>query len=727
MHEFTVWAPLPARVDLVIGQRRLPMSGTEDGWWHLAVADAGAGADYAFSLDGGPPRPDPRSAFQPAGIDGPSRLVDHGAFAWTDSGWRGLPLAGSVLYESHVGTFSAQGTFDGAIDHLAHLADLGIDAIELMPVTEFSGRHGWGYDAVDLYAPHHAYGGPDGLKRLIDAAHSRGLGVVLDVVYNHAGPAGNYLPEFGQYFSARHRTNWGAAVNFDGPFSDEVRRFVIDNAVMWLRDYHCDGLRLDAVHAIADDSATHILESLTAEVDALSARLGRQLFVVVESDLNAPRFVRSPAAGGYGLDASWADEWHHALHAVLTGERGGYYEDFGPLPLLAKAMRQAWVYDGGYSPHRRRVHGRPPAGLSGSQFVVSAQNHDQVGNRAAGARLSALVGDGRLRIAAALLLTSPFVPMLFQGEEWGAAGPFLYFTGHEDPDLGRVVSDGRRTEFATFDWDPGSVPDPQDPATFERSKLDWAELTIQRHAGLLAWHRELIALRRQVPALTDPRLDRTVTECDASAGRLIVRRGPVAVVVNLGAANWTYPAEPAAKLLAASDPGICRVPDGVVLPPDTVALLMSPPPGAPRSQFHDRGVLPAAYVADAPRSWNVLDADGTERGEERGSKPVHQLGTAQRPVTGREGQHRGGVGQVDRRADAKHGGAGVDDRQDGLAQVAGAQQAGHRPGEPACRLASAQADHAAGGAQQDGAIPGPQHRRRPRQRRRPCQRRHPRH
>ena len=375
MHEFRVWAPGRQRVEVVLpGGPRVPMQPSDSGggyggWWACSVEQAGPGSDYAFSLDEGPPRPDPRSAFQPQGIHGPSRVVDHAAFAWGDAGWRGVPLAGSVLYECHVGTFSAEGTFDGAIKHLGHLADLGIDAIELMPVAEFSGDRGWGYDGVDLFAPHHAYGGPEALKRLIDAAHASGLGVVMDVVYNHLGPAGNYLPEFGPYFSARHRTNWGEAVNFDGPGSDEVRRFVIDNALMWLRDYHCDGLRLDAVHAIVDHSATHILEELAVEVAALAAHAGRPLFLVAESDLNDPRFVRSRDAGGYGLAAAWADEWHHALHATLTGDTSGYYADFGPLPLLAKALRQAWVYDGTYSRYRQRVFGRPrPAWTAASSW-----------------------------------------------------------------------------------------------------------------------------------------------------------------------------------------------------------------------------------------------------------------------------------------------------------------------------------------------------------------------
>jgi maltooligosyltrehalose trehalohydrolase len=573
MHEFRVWAPHRGRVELALGEQRSPMARADGGWWECAADQAGPGTDYAFSLDGGPPRPDPRSAFQPYGVHGPSRVVDHAGFGWHDSGWRGVPLAGSVLYECHVGTFSAEGTFDGAIAHLDHLAALGVDLIELMPVAEFPGDRGWGYDGVDLFAPHHAYGGPDGLKRLVDAAHVLGLGVVLDVVYNHLGPAGNYLPEFGPYFSPRHQTIWGDAVNFDGPGTDEVRRFVIDNALAWLRDYHGDGLRLDAVHAIADDSATHICEELAAEVRALAAHARRPLFVVAESDLNDPRLVRGREAGGYGLDAAWADDWHHALHATLTGEKDGYYEDFGPLPPLAKALRQAWVYDGIYSPYRQRVHGRSPAGLAGDQFVIFTQNHDQVGNRAAGERSGALMSEGRLRVAAALLLTSPFVPMLFQGEEWGAGTPFQFFTSHPDPGLGRKVSEGRREEFADFGWDPVDVPDPQDPATFERSRLDWAEPERDRHAGLLAWHRELISLRRRRPELTDPRLGRVETAYDLQYGWLIVRRGAAAVAANLGSGGWTFPASPATALLAASDPRVTRSRQGVALPPDTVAIV----------------------------------------------------------------------------------------------------------------------------------------------------------
>ena len=577
MYEFRVWAPHPQKVEVVLEDRRIPMEPREGGWWAVVVAEAAPGCDYAYSLDGGPPRPDPRSAFQPGGVHGPSRLVDPAAFVWSDRAWRGVPLPGSILYECHVGTFSAAGTFDGAIEHLDHLVDLGIDAIELLPVVEFSGKKGWGYDSVDLFAPHHAYGGPDGLKRFVDAAHAHGLGAVIDVVYNHLGPAGNYLQEFGPYFSPIHQTNWGDAVNFDDPGSHEVRRFVIDNALMWLRDYHCDGLRIDAAHAIVDDSAIHVLEAMAIEVRSLAAHLRRPLFLIAETDLNDTRYVRSRDAGGYSLDAGWADEWHHALHATLTGDRRGYYEDFGPLSLLSKALRQAWVYDGVYSPHRQRVHGRPPLGLTGSQFVVCTQNHDQLGNRALGERTSALMSDGRLRIAAALLLTSPFVPLLFQGEEWGATGPFQYFTDHEDPELGQAITEGRRQEFAAFDWDTQQLPDPQDPATFARSRLDWSERESHHHAGLLDWYRLLIIFRRQLPELTDPRLELSVTQFDEEEGWLVFRRGTVLVVVNLGSEDRTFPIRPATTLYAASDPSGRLTESGLILPPDSVPILIELP------------------------------------------------------------------------------------------------------------------------------------------------------
>jgi maltooligosyltrehalose trehalohydrolase len=542
------------------------------GWWHRLVEEAGPGTRYKLSLDGGPARPDPRSQHQPLGIDGPSELVDHGSFPWIDRAWKGFTLSGSVLYELHVGTFSEEGTFEGAIEKLPHLVSLGVDAVELLPVCEFSGNRGWGYDGVDLYAPHHAYGGPEGLKRLVDACHAAGLGVIIDVVYNHLGPDGNYLPEFGSYFSDRHVTNWGPALNFDGCDSHEIRRFVIDNALMWLRDYHCDGLRLDAVHSIVDYSATHILEQLASEVKSLSAHLGRSLWLMPETDLNDPKFVRSTEAGGFGLDASWADEWHHALHAALTGETDGYYRDFGSIGLLAKALKQAWVYDGTWSSHRRRVHGRPPGQLGGDRFIVATQNHDQVGNRALGERSSALMSRGRLKVAAALLLTSPFIPLLFMGEEWAASTPFQYFTDHSDPKLGKAVSEGRRREFSAFGWDPEEVPDPQDPATFERSKLDWAEADRGFHAEMLAWYRKLIVLRRRLPDLTDPRRDRLEVSYDEKARWLLLKRSDVLVAANLGKELVRVDIDPASLVLG-SDPGVQISETELSLPADTVAIL----------------------------------------------------------------------------------------------------------------------------------------------------------
>lgn len=572
MRNFRVWAPAAHKVDLLLDGSLLSMNASKSGWWQCVVEQAGAGSRYQFSLDGSPPRPDPRSQYQPEGVDGPSEVVDHGSFAWSDGSWRGLSLPGAVLYEIHTGTFSAAGTFDGAIRRLPHLVELGIDAVELLPVAEFSGSRGWGYDGVDLFSPHHAYGGSEGLKRLVDACHAAGLGVLMDVVYNHLGPAGNYLPEFGPYICERHKTNWGEGLNFDGPQSSEVRRFVIDNALMWLRDYHIDGLRLDAVHAIADDSSVHILQELASEVKVLHAQTGRTTNLVAESDLNEPKFVRNASAGGYGLDASWADEWHHALHSVLTQERIGYYQDFGTLAHLAKALEQAWVYDGNWSPYRQRVHGHPPGDLTGDRFIISVQNHDQVGNRAIGERLPALTSEGRLNVAAALMLTSPFVPLLFQGEEWAASTPFQYFTDHRDPNLGKAVSEGRRGEFSTFGWQPDQIPDPQDPATFERSKLDWSEPSRTPHREILDWYRSLIALRRKLPCLTDHRRERIRVDFDEGSGWLAVRRPDVLVAVNFGPSSADVAHLGLCELLLASKT-VESSSETVRLPPDSVAIL----------------------------------------------------------------------------------------------------------------------------------------------------------
>ncbi len=545
-HRFTVWAPVPSRVDVVVGDRRWPMAPvpSEAGWWAAEVEEAGPGTDYAFSLDGGPPRPDPRTAWQPFGVDGPSRVVDHGAFDWHDGSWRGLYLPSAVLYELHVGTFTPAGTFDAVIERLDHLVSLGVDGIELLPVAAFSGERGWGYDGVDLFAPHDAYGGPDGLKRLVDACHARGIGVVMDVVYNHLGPSGNYLAEYGPYFTERHSTNWGPAVNFDDAWNSGARALVVDNALMWLHDYHCDGLRLDAVHAFKDDSAYPITEELADAVHRLAAHERRPLFVIAESDLNDPRIVGSRDCGGFGVDAVWADEFHHALHAALTGERDGYYADFGSLAQLAKALRDAWVFTGDYSAYRKRVHGRPAPGVGGEHFIVFLHNHDQVGNRAVGDRKTHMENMtlGRAKVGAALTVLAPFVPMLFQGEEWAASAPFMYFTDHQDPSLGQAVSEGRRREFASFGWAPEDIPDPQDEGTFTRSKLDWGEVDAPEHAAMLAWYTTMISLRRRLPVLTDGRRDQVRTAFDAQLGWLVMARGPVAVAVNLGAEAVTLPA-----------------------------------------------------------------------------------------------------------------------------------------------------------------------------------------
>jgi maltooligosyltrehalose trehalohydrolase len=570
-------------VDLVLPAegRRVEMAPAErPGWWAVDVPEAGPGTDYQLSLDGGPTFPDPRSEFQPDGVHGPSRVVDHGAFGWTDHLWRGAaPLSGALIYEAHVGTFTPEGTFEAAIEKLPHLVDLGVTHLELLPVVEFPGDRGWGYDGVALFAPHHAYGGPEGLKRLIDAAHAAGIGIIIDVVYNHLGPDGNYLGAYGPYFTGRYNTPWGEAVNYDDAGADEVRDFVCDNACHWLERYHADGLRLDAVHAIFDTSAVHILEEMARRVATLQARLGRRKFLIAESDLNDPKLVRPPEAGGYGMDAAWSDDFHHALHSALTGETSGYYEDFGGLEPLGRALERGYVYAGDHSPHRGRRHGRPLTGVPAHRLLGYLQNHDQVGNRAAGERSSALMSTGRLQIAAALVLCAPFVPMLFQGEEWGASAPFQYFTDHVDDELGRLVSEGRRREFAAFGWKPADVPDPQDPATFDRSILDWAELGKEPHAGLLQWHRDLITLRRRLPALSDGDFEEVKPTWDEDAGWFCLARGPVTVAVNLADHRQAVPVPDAgAAVLLASDPSavVDATQSAVQLGPNSVAILGPP-------------------------------------------------------------------------------------------------------------------------------------------------------
>jgi maltooligosyltrehalose trehalohydrolase len=484
---------------------------------------------YRYILDGDKVRPDPASRFQPEGVHGPSALVDPEAFQWTDRGWTGLAQEDLILYELHTGTFTKDGTFEAIIpllDALKH--EVGVTAIEIMPVAQFPGRRNWGYDGVAPFAVQNSYGGPQGLKRLVDACHARGLGVVLDVVYNHLGPEGNYLNDFGPYFTDYYRTPWGQAVNFDGPYSDDVRAYFVSNALYWVSEYHMDGLRLDAIHGIYDRSARHILAELAEAVHREAAHLGRSVQVIAESDLNDARIITPPARGGYGLDAQWSDDFHHALHTLLTGERTGYYEDFGRLDQLATALREGFIYAGQHSPHRRRRHGNSARRCRPSQFVVAAQNHDQVGNRACGERLASLAPFEALKVAAAALLLSPNLPLLFMGEEYGETAPFLYFTDHGDPALVEAVRKGRREEFAAFNW-AGEVPDPQDPATFERSRVHPGGLPEDpRQAALLRWYRRLIALRRSVPALgaaDSPRLRPEVRVHEAQRTMVIHRKG----------------------------------------------------------------------------------------------------------------------------------------------------------------------------------------------------------
>jgi len=592
MTAFRVWAPAASRVEADVAGRRYPMArGDRPGWWVAAIPDdmAPAGTDYAFRLDDGEPLPDPRAPRLPSGPGGPGRTYDHAAFRWTDGHWRGAPLPGAVVYELHVGTFTAEGTLDGALGRLDHLAALGVTAVELMPLAAFPGENGWGYDGIGLWAVHEPYGGPDALKRFVDACHARGLAVYLDVVYNHVGP-GNQLASFGPYFTSAHMTPWGPAVNLDQPGSDEVRAFIVGNALMWLRDYHLDGLRFDAVHALTDNRALHALEELAVAVDALAAATGRSLILIAESDLNDPRLITPRAAGGYGLDAQWDDDFHHAVHALVTGERQGYYTDFGALAGVAKTLTGGYFYDGTWSSFRGRSHGRPVDKLHipGYRFVGFLQDHDQVGNRAMGDRITATlratrkdVADPLLRVAVGLVLTAPFTPMLFMGEEWGADTPWQYFTDHTDPGLAAAVSDGRRSEFARHGWGFADVPDPQDKETFLRSKLDWTQPDREPYRSVLDWYRALIALRRSRPELTDPRLDHVHVDYDEDARWLVIHRGPLLIAAALGPGPAGIPLPPAAPgdrarsaaLLLASDPRVSVNQDSVRLPAPSFAVI----------------------------------------------------------------------------------------------------------------------------------------------------------
>jgi maltooligosyltrehalose trehalohydrolase len=553
---FDVWAPIPERVRLVVdgdGGGVVEMTRGDDGWWTPAEAlPQGADArevDYGYLLDDAgdadDPRPDPRSRRQPGGVHGLSRLFEPSAYTWNDHTWTGRQLAGSVIYELHVGTFTPEGTFDAALEKLGHLREIGVDLVEVMPVNAFNGEHNWGYDGVDWFAVHEGYGGPEAYQRFVDGCHAAGLGVVQDVVYNHLGPSGNYLPLFGPYLKSGANT-WGDLLNLDGPGSEEVRRYILDNVRMWFEDYHVDALRLDAVHALSDATHRHLLEEMAVEVAALSAHLRRPLTLIAESDLNDPRLVRPREAGGYGLDAQWSDDFHHAVHVALTGETSGYYADFAPLSALAKVCERGFFHDGTWSSFRGRPHGAPVdrTAMPTWRLVVCNQNHDQVGNRARGDRIAEVLDDDQLACAALLTLCGPFTPMLFMGEEWAASTPFQFFTSHPEPELGKATAEGRISEFARMGWDPATVPDPQDPETYRRSKLDWSEATTGRHAVLLEVYRDLARLRRSEPALTDPAFTSVECTADEDSRVFTMRRGDLLVVVNFGDAEATVDVAP---------------------------------------------------------------------------------------------------------------------------------------------------------------------------------------
>jgi maltooligosyltrehalose trehalohydrolase len=507
-----VWAPLAEQVEVALISPRealLPLHKDERGYFSGVVAGVEPGSLYFYRLNGQQNLPDPASRGQPQGVHGPSQVVDP-RFSWDDGHWSGLPLRDYVIYELHVATFTPEGTFDAVIPYLDELRELGLTALELMPVAQFPGERNWGYDGVYPFAVQNSYGGPEGLKRLVNACHKRGLAMVVDVVYNHLGPEGNYLANYGPYFTQRYRTPWGPALNFDGPDSDEVRRFFIENALFWVTENHIDALRLDALHAIVDLSPRPFLSELAYTVHQAAEHLNRKVFLMAESDFNDVRLIHPPELGGYDLDVHWNDDFHHALHTLLTEEQTGYYQDFGKLEQFAKAWREGFIYSGEYSPYRRRRHGSSSRDIPAERLVVFSQNHDQVGNRLGGERLSQLVSFETLKLAAGAVLLSPFLPLLFMGEEYGEVAPFEYFVSHSDPTLIEAVRQGRKEEFAAFEW-LGELPDPLDEATFLRAKLDHRLRQDGKHKVLWKFYQELLRLRQELHLLTDlGRQDREV-------------------------------------------------------------------------------------------------------------------------------------------------------------------------------------------------------------------------
>jgi maltooligosyltrehalose trehalohydrolase len=567
MSALRVWAPNVERMRVLVEGNEAPLRSDGEGWW--LGPDIEPGSNYAFLLaDNDDAVPDPASRWQPSGVHRPSRAYDQSAYAWRDASWRGRQLAGGIIYELHIGTFTGGATFDSAIDRLDHLVDLGVTHVEVLPVNAFNGVWNWGYDGVAWYAVHEPYGGPDGFKRFVDACHARSLAVVLDVVYNHLGPSGNYLPRFGPYLKSGRNT-WGELVNLEEP---AVRRFVIDNALMWLRDFHVDALRLDAVHALEDSSPVHALAELSAEVEKLAAAVGRPLILIAESDLNDPIMIANRPAG-YGLDAQWDDDVHHALHSLLTGEQQGYYCDFGSLEVLAKVLTSAFLHDGTYSTFRGRLHGKPVdrAHTPGWRFVVCLQNHDQVGNRAVGDRLTEITSLPRVQIGAVLLLTSAFTPMLWMGEEWAATTRWPFFTSHPEPGLAEATGKGRIEEFATHGWDVTAMIDPQDPAAYRTAVLDWREPGQPEHAAVLSLYRELIALRAAIPDLRDSDLTKVAVDFDEQAKWLVVHRGTVRILVNLADEAQAIRAPTGEMLLATAD--VTPVDGGLVLAAQSAAIV----------------------------------------------------------------------------------------------------------------------------------------------------------
>ena len=579
MHNFLLWAPRAKKVSLKLNDQVIPMNGPDDrGNWNLHAEEANTGDRYGFLLDDDPiAYPDPRSQYQPNGVHELSQIYDHRDFQWDDSTWQGPPLTGAVIYEMHIGTFTPDGTFDAAIDKIPYLVDLGITHVEVMPLAEFAGGRGWGYDGVDLFAVNHCYGGPDGFKRFVNSCHMQGIGVIVDVVYNHFGPVGNYTGKFGPYITEKHKTPWGDAINMEDAGSDEVRDFYYANARMWMQDYHVDGLRLDAVHEIIDRSAVHFLEQLSANVDNLSATLGRRLFLIAESDLNNPCIVTPIEANGYGMDAQWSDDFHHSLFTLLHVEEGGkgYYDDFGEFECLAKSLKNMFVYDGEYSHYRHRSHGRPVDSLSAHHFIGFIQNHDQIGNRATGDRLHQIVGTARTKVALGLVLTAPFVPMLFQGEEFAASTPFLYFADHEDPEMAKQVAEGRKKEFAAFGWDESQIPNPEDRSTFIDSKLNWDEVREGVHAELLDFTCKLIRLRRRSISLNDGDRGHLKVTFSEEQKWLRMDRGKVSIFANLGSSAAAFTTSDLHHLELSSDSAARMLNGTVTVAPDSIAIASS--------------------------------------------------------------------------------------------------------------------------------------------------------